>query len=298
MPCYQPYLGFQSPSGKVYFSPDKKQEWKMIPIPCGKCLGCRLEYSRQWAIRCVKEAKYHNDNCFITITYNDEHLPKRGLSKKHIQDFLKRLRRRLGYHNIIDSETGLRYFLCGEYGTSTYRPHYHAIIFGYKPVDLISFGYDNDIRQEIFISPWLSSLWGMGNVIVGNNVTFETCAYVARYVMKKLEVDFKNDEFYKVFNKDFILCSRRPALGYRFFEENQSELERLDKVLIRDGITCLPPRYYSRKLKEVNPDKYEEIKQKRIDNAPKETLIRCHRRLKAAEKIKKQQIQTLTRKKV
>lgn len=298
MSCYRPYLGFQAPSGKVYFSPDRKHEWQMVPVPCGKCLGCRLEYSRQWALRCVKEAKYHKDNCFITLTYDDEHLPKRGLNKKHVQDFLKRLRRRLEYHNLSDSEIGLRYFLCGEYGSKTYRAHYHAIIFGYKPVDLISYGFDSDTKQEVFLSPWLSGLWGFGNVIVGKNVTFETCAYVARYIMKKLEVDFKNDEFYKVFSKDFILSSRNPAIGLRFFEENQRELERLDKVIIRDGVKCLPPRYYSRKLKERNPDKYEEIRQKRIDSAPDETLERTFKRLRAAEKLKKQQISNLTRKKV
>lgn len=298
MPCYRPYLGFQAPSGKVYFKPDRNFEWKQIPIPCGKCLGCRLEYSRQWALRCVKEAKYHERNCFITITYSDDYLPKRGVSKKHIQDFFKRLRRRLGYHNLIDDQIGLRYFLCGEYGSTTYRPHYHAIVFGYKPFDLVYFGFDQDTKQEIYISPWLSSVWGMGNVIVGQNVTFETCAYVARYVMKKLEVDSKNDEFYKNFNKDFILCSRRPALGYKFFAENQREIERLDKVLIRDGVQCLPPRYYSRKIKESNPEKYEEIKQKRIDNAPKETLARAYARLRAAGALKKQQIENLKRKKV
>lgn len=298
MPCYKPYLGFQAPSGKVYFSPDKKQSWKMIPIPCGKCVGCRLEYSRQWAIRCVKEAKYHDSNCFLTITYSDEFLPKRGLNKKHIQDFLKRLRRRLEYHNLIDNEVGLRYFLCGEYGGQTYRAHYHAIIFGYKPVDLVDFGFDNDTKQRVYISPWLSSIWGKGNVIVGTNVTFETCAYVARYVMKKLENKEKNDVFYKTFSKDFILSSRNPAIGLGFFKENQRELERLDKVLIRDGVECLPPRYFSRKLKEVNPDKYEEIKQKRIDSAPKETLERCMRRLRASRMLKEKQISNLKRNKI
>lgn len=295
MPCYQPYLGFQAPSGKVYFKPDKKWSWKMVPIPCGKCLGCRLEYSRQWALRCVKEAKYHEHNCFITLTYADEKYPKRGLNKKHVQDFLKRLRRRLDYHNYFTGKADLRYFLCGEYGSRTYRAHYHAILFGFKPFDLIYFKTING--NDVYISPFLEEVWGHGNVLVGVNVSFESCAYVARYVMKKLEVK-ENDEFYKTFSKDFLLCSRRPALGYRFFEENLPELERLDKVMIRDGVKCLPPRYFSRKIKEIHPEKYEEIKQKRIDNAPKESLERCMKRLHAAGVLKSQQILKLKRNEV
>lgn len=295
MPCYKPYLGFQSPSGKVYFKPDKLQQWPMIPIPCGKCLGCRLEYSRQWAIRCMKEASLHQDNCFITITYDDKFLPKKGLCKKDIQDFLKNLRRQIGYHNLACSETGLRYFLCGEYGSKTCRAHYHAILFGFHPRDLVEVGYNNG--YTVYISPFLTNVWGKGNVIVGESVSFESCAYIARYIMKQYEKkgDSSYDEFYKIFNKDFILCSRRPAVGYQFFENNQREIERLDKVLIRPGVVALPPRYFSRKLKEINPEKYEEIKQRRIDNAPDETLERCMKRLHAAAVAKEKQIQSLKR---
>ena len=295
MPCYKPYLGFQSPSGKVYFSPDRKNEWPMIPIPCGKCLGCRLEYSRQWAIRCTKEASLHKDNCFITITYDDKFLPKKGVSKKDCQDFLKRLRRSIEYHNLSCCETGLRYFLCGEYGSRTCRAHYHAILFGFRPSDLISFGYENG--HNIYISPFLTDVWGMGNVIVGESVTFESCAYVARYIMKQYEKkgDSSYDEFYKIFRKDFILSSRRPAIGFGFFEKNQRELERLDKVLIRDGVVSLPPKYFSKKLKERNPERYEELKQKRIEAAPKETLLRTMKRLHAARVIKEKQIERLKR---
>lgn len=295
MPCYQPYLGFQSPSGKVYFKPDKEFKWQTIPIPCGKCLGCRLEYSRQWAIRCTKEASMHTDNCFITLTYDDKFLPKKGVTKSDVQKFFKRLRSEIEYNNLSVSETGLRYFLCGEYGSQTGRAHYHAIIFGFHPHDSVPVGYKNG--YTVYESPFFTKVWGLGKVSVGESVTFESCAYVARYIMKQYEKkgDKSYDEFYKIFNKDFILCSRRPAIGYRFFKKNQSELERLDKVLIKPGVLSLPPKYFSRKLKEDNPEKYEEIKQKRIDNAPKETLERCMKRLHAAAVIKRKQIERLKR---
>ncbi len=295
MPCYRPYLGFQSPSGKVYFSPDKDKKWPMFPIPCGKCLGCRLEYSRQWAIRCMKEASLHQDNCFVTITYDDKFLPKKGVSKKDCQDFLKRLRRSIEYHNLSVCKTGLRYFLCGEYGGQTCRPHYHAIFFGFHPRDLVEFGFKNGYAT--YVSPFLTNVWGKGRVMVGESVTFESCAYIARYIMKQYEKkgDSSYDEFYKIFNKDFILCSRRPAIGYQFFEDNQREIERLDKVLIRPGVVSLPPKYFSRKLRELNPEKYEEIKQRRIANAPVESLERSMKRLHAAAVAKEKQIQSLKR---
>ena len=151
MPCYYPLHGYRAkvkePSGKrkIVFNPKYGIQDETVDIPCGQCIGCKLERSKNWAIRCVHEASLHQDNSFITLTYNDEYLPENGqLVKKDYQDFMKRLRKQHGK---------VRYYYCGEYGnqydedgeqiTKTYivngkekqvptigRPHFHACLFG------------------------------------------------------------------------------------------------------------------------------------------------------------------------
>ena len=163
----------------------------MRKIPCGQCMACRLEKSRQWADRMILELGYHEESYFITLTYDPDHVPVSfgcdedgvayldspvfTLVKKDFQDFMKRLRY---YHGQV------RFYACGEYGSNTLRPHYHAIIFGLHLDDLVPFGR-NELGQQYFVSESLSSIWGNGFVSVAE-VNWETCAYVARYVTKKL----------------------------------------------------------------------------------------------------------------
>jgi hypothetical protein len=131
MPCYFPITAWRSKDGKneagkwpVVFKPTAGYLDKELKLPCGRCIGCRLERSRQWAVRCVHEASLHEKNCFITLTYSPENLPKDGsLDVSHFQKFMKRFRKRFG--------PGIRFFHCGEYGESLSRPHYHACIFGF-----------------------------------------------------------------------------------------------------------------------------------------------------------------------
>ena len=134
MPCYFPlqavFAEFADGKKKPFFPDWAKQAFRkgkfvkdITSVPCGRCMGCRLEKSRQWAVRCVHEAKFYEDNCFVTLTYAPEHLPKDGsLNRKHVQDFIKRLRRRL-------DDRKIRVFYCGEYGDKLRRPHYHLCLF-------------------------------------------------------------------------------------------------------------------------------------------------------------------------
>ena len=151
-------------------------------IPCGKCIGCRLAHSRQWAVRCVHEASLHERNCFLTLTFDDAHLPVSGsVSVRDVQLFLKRLRKALSYQNIK-----IRFFACGEYGDKNLRPHYHLILFNYD------FSDDRQLLRQtpygpLYISDFLFRLWPYGFHTIGN-VTFKSCAYVARYVTKKCMV--------------------------------------------------------------------------------------------------------------
>ena len=129
MTCFHPLQAYKlgnKPNGKasiVFKYPIGVDLVEELKVPCGRCIGCRLERSRQWAIRCLHESKSHEDNCFITLTYDDEHLPRdRSLDVKVFQDFIKRMRKKVGK---------FRYFHCGEYGEKEFRPHFHACIFGY-----------------------------------------------------------------------------------------------------------------------------------------------------------------------
>ena len=134
--------------------------WKdqLIQIPCGKCIGCRLEYSRQWANRCMLELQYHDSAYFVTLTYNEEHVPRTGLHgemslrKRDFQLFMKRLRKKY-------SDDRIRFYAAGEYGTTTQRPHYHAILFGLHLDDLQV--YKSKDSYKYFTSPGLQRVWSV-----------------------------------------------------------------------------------------------------------------------------------------
>ena len=160
---------FVNPTGKrpIVFNPNAGFRDLPVSVPCGRCTGCRLEYSRQWAIRCVHEAQMHEHNAFITLTFDKEHLPDdHSIRKEHLQKFFKRLRKRIG----VD----IRYFACGEYGSRNNRPHYHAIIFGYDFPDkyLHTKTRNGDL---LFRSPTLEKAWKFGYSLIGH-VTFESAA--------------------------------------------------------------------------------------------------------------------------
>lgn len=172
-------------------------------LPCQKCEECRIEYSSQWATRAIMEAQKWPVNAFITLTYNDDNLPeKKSLKKADLQKFWKKLRKK-GYK--------VRYLACGEYGPTTQRPHYHAIVFNYWPSDcqIQSFNHEEDI---LYNSEELAKIWGKGYAIVAP-VNYETCAYVARYVVKKAFGIKKQDYIKAGIEPEFLLASRRPGLG-------------------------------------------------------------------------------------
>ena len=169
---------------------------KIDQVPCGQCIECRLAKSRDWANRCMLEAKQHDDNCFLTLTYDDKHLHfaqhvdvdsgevdiRPVLFKRDLQLFFKRLRKKMqkyGFDNI-------RYFACGEYGDEGGRPHYHVILFNCTFPDLKQAGYSDVCPDKpMFKSKTLDEIWQKGACMVAE-VNWETCAYTARYCMKKI----------------------------------------------------------------------------------------------------------------
>lgn len=309
MPCYHPLKAFQvgfHPSGKpkykicsydvkyVYVNDDtcfcsdvcnSRSDFRLvedyIEIPCGKCIGCRLQQSREWATRIMLEAQDHDESWFVTLTYDDEHVPELEfakdvdpdtgelldsgklltLCKRDLQLFNKRLRK----HFTNDK---IRFFACGEYGETTARPHYHSIYFGLHITDLQFFKMSK-LGDKYFISDTLTRLWGKGHVLLAQ-VTWESAAYVARYVTKKLTGDAAKFWYDDIgLTPPFTVMSRRPGIASRYFDENASDLMRFDGGYIstKKGSVQFPnPKFFKRKLDLLFPEEYGIIKSQKVQN--------------------------------
>lgn len=273
MPCYRPLPAWRGLTAggdsKVAFGvvpPSDLTKLSPLEIPCGQCIGCRLEKSRQWAMRCVYEASLYEKNSFITLTYRDGNLPylvdvvDSTLVPDHLSGFLKRLRRRV-------SPLKIRFYGCGEYGSLTNRPHYHAILFGYLPDDLneeevtTAAGTVKTVRRSAF----LEDVWGLGHVAVGS-VTFESCAYVARYFLKKFTGPGAL-EHYEGRVPEFSRMSRRPGIASAWFDQFRSDVTNTDTCLSR-GHPCKPPRFFDKCLERIDATLFAEIKAQRAAKRP------------------------------
>jgi hypothetical protein len=267
MTCYHPLLAYRE-NGKVLFNKPFPYA-KGFNLPCGQCIGCRLKYSQEWAIRLMHEEQMHEESCFITLTMNDEYLMSRdnpySLDKREFQRFMKRLRKRYGNQ--------IRYFHCGEYGEKNNRPHYHAIIFGMDFKDKELFTVRDEIR--LYTSEILSELWPHGFSTIGD-VTFESCAYVARYVLKKQKGKNAEDHYIRwdpstgegtPIEPEYATMSRKPGIGKSWFDKYRSDVYPHDYVVIKKH-KIRPPRFYDDKLEEVDKDAYEQLKQKRQEELP------------------------------
>jgi len=246
MPCFHPLQAFRAPGGQITFSKSKGWSDRPLSLPCGQCIGCRIQKSQTWALRCVHEAQMHDKNSFVTLTYSPEHLPSDGgLHIEHWQKFAKRLRKKIG---------SFRYFHCGEYGAENLRPHYHACLFG------VDFSGDRSFHTErlgnrLYKSALLADTWGMGFCSVGD-LTFQSAAYVARYILKKVtgpesasyyeRIDPDTGEVFQV-KPEYVSMSRRPGLGSSWFERYRSDVYPSDEVVL-EGRRFRPPRFYDDKL--------------------------------------------------
>lgn len=299
MPCYHPITAFaRTPLGstkkEIVFplADGLDHMWsnghlynEKLKLPCGQCLGCRLEYSRQWAMRCFFEAKQWQHNYFVTLTYNGEHVPIKPRSidadtgevldpspvmtlvPDDLKGFLKRLRENFRHKF---GHTGIRFFACGEYGPLHARPHYHLILFNCPLNDLDFQKAENG--YVYYTSSLIDKAWcdKSGNSLGFTTVTdfsFETAAYVARYMLKKHKG--KDAKFYEDAGivPEFTRCSRRPGLAYQYFENNKHNIYNFDEVVFNKGngqvLKCQPPKYYDRLFDIDNPEELAMIKDKR-----------------------------------
>ena len=271
MSCYKPLRATRlfDVFGKPYisFKDCDLGHGEELFLPCGQCIGCRVARSREWATRLVHESTLHDENCFITLTYNPENLPEDGsLHKDHFQKFMKRLRKAFPNQKI-------RFFHCGEYGSKLGRPHYHAILFGFDFPDKELFSVSNGVR--IYRSSILERLWPFGFSTIGD-VTFESCAYVARYVIKKITGD-KADEHYQGKHPEYITMSLKPGIASGWFEKYVFDIYPHDFVVLDDGRKLKTPRFYDRKLLELFPDVYLDVEDRRCDRAMKKRLDRLEK---------------------
>ncbi len=301
MTCFHPLQAYRLDSGDIVFH-DRDGGYS-LKLNCGQCIGCRLEHSRQWAMRIVHEASMHEDNCFITLTYNPENLPPDGgLRLKHYQKFMKRLRKKYPHKKI-------RFYHCGEYGDNTNRPHYHAIIFGHNFDDWI-YLFDSPAGEHIYTSPTLENIWGLGFVTIGT-VSFESAGYVARYCMKKLNGKLKDQideqtglkpyerinsftgEIHEVL-PEYSTMSRRPGIGHNWIAEYTNDCYPKDFTTIR-GLRVRPAKYYDRYIKGIDPHLYDDIKAQRELSMSNLWEENTELRLQQREKVKEAQFNQLKR---
>lgn len=333
MPCYHPITAWRArtvnPSGKrgLVFSKSEGFEDMEVQIPCGHCWGCRLDHSYQWAVRCMHEASLHQNNCFITLTYDNEHLPAdRGLHLEHFQDFFKRLRSRFtprcpfpSGHPERESwlkKHTIKYYHSGEYGEKFARPHYHACLFNFDFPDKVFFktlpsGF------PVYVSDTLTDLWPYGFHTIGG-VTFESAAYVARYVMKKRtgtrpfvakdpytgeKREYENSlEFYEQIDyetgeityrkPEYSTMSRRPGIAKGWYDLYKGDCFPHDYVMI-NGKKSKVPKYYLNQFELENSEEFRMLKLRRKAAALLRPLTSD--RLEVMEKVKLSRTKYLVR---
>lgn len=270
----------------------------VMRLNCGQCVNCRLARSREWATRCVNESRMHEQNCFITLTYDDENLPvRKSLELDDIQSFVKRLKYKF-------RDRKIRQLYSGEYGDLTFRPHYHAILFG------IDFSHDRKLWKikdgfRYYNSQSLSELWTFGNAVIGD-FCFDTAAYVARYCMKKVNgvrahahyrrVDESGDEYF--LKSEFAHASNRPGIGAKWFERyGKTDVLAYDRVCVDRGDNrgySKPPRYYDKLFERQDPEAYAAMKKQRVIDAS-DNSDDSFRRLQARAECTRLRIQSLVR---
>jgi len=349
MPCTQPLHAYRSHqqtnlSGKpsILFKKPLEQGhgYEEIDLPCGQCLSCRINRSRQWALRCIHEAQQWEHNCFITLTINDQNLSLKdkqcdkcpvykrndnqrceegSLCKRDFQLFMKKLRKKFrGYERVPNTKRyPIRYFHCGEYGSKLKRPHHHACVFNFQFPDRVlwrgapSFRapQENEGKSQIklYRSKILEGLWPYGFSTIGE-VTWQSAAYVARYVTKKItgdkaaihymvgDPDTNTGECYYI-EPEYITMSRRPGIGELWFNKYGTQQYGKD-FITHDGKPFAIPKYYDKLMAHIDEPKLSSIKKERRIRAcalQPDGLKAQIQRLQAKDVILKQRFEKLMR---
>ena len=309
-------------------TPSVLHKYTFTPIPCGNCCECRARRKEADAFRCLKEVENYEKNIMVTLTYNDDHLPLSDtsfvdaqtgvvtryptLKKSDLQNFNKRLRKYITPLGKTPEEDKIKLFSCGEYGEigneeGIHRPHYHSIIMNFDPGDLKFWKWsvcewNPSIRNKLYRSAILDKLWTddkgdpIGYVEV-NEVNYETCAYVAGYIEKKLNGTLGKEEYD---SKGIIppFTSRSQNLGKSFFDKNKDKFFNDQKFWVcsqKGTKEAFPGRYFDKLMKKEDPDRFEELQQKRMERS-KEILDNILRETSLSESEYREQRHFLDRK--
>jgi hypothetical protein len=239
--CLSPIRAELSPEGgRPVLNPEGN-----LKLPCGKCHICISRRAIDWATRARHEMSLHDENSFITLTYNNENLNSDFIIKRDFQLFMKKLRKK--------TNKKIRYMVSYEYGSQFFRPHMHAILFGHDPKDQ-SYLMNSPSGSQLYTSSEIDKLWtnkdgdSMGYHSVGEACE-ETAYYIASYALKGKEREiFHPETGESVEIRDQMNVSVRPAIGLKFFEKNYEQMLDTESVL---------PRYYQKKLEEIDPIAFE-----------------------------------------
>lgn len=287
MACYSPLIAYQLVNGSVVFA-ERGDIQRTLSLSCGQCIGCRLERARQWSVRCMHEASLWEHNCFVTLTYDDAHLPKHSsLDYSHFQGFMRRLRR-----HVVNGKP-VRYFVGGEYGGSFGRPHFHACIFNWDFTDK-KYLMKSGAGSVLYDSDVLSKLWPFGFSSIGD-VTFESAGYVARYCCSKVNGDMAA-KHYEVIDSEtgevvrrqpeFGHMSLKPGIGMLWLHRWLLDVYPSGRVLAR-GRKSKAPRFYDTLYRRIcGDDAWEELCLER------DLLMRANAADNTVERLKVKEIVT------
>ncbi|WNK12679.1 MAG: replication initiator protein [Microvirus sp.] len=294
MSCVKPLKAYWRSRNRDAITFDVNHSATRVPfsLPCGRCIGCRLEKARQWGLRCLHEKKMWADNAYVTLTYDDKFLPDgASLCLRDLQLFMKRLRK-------AREPSKVRFFAGGEYGDENKRPHYHLLLFNCDFKDKL-FLTNNKRGEPLYTSKELSDLWFQGHSSIGE-VTFDSAVYCAKYALKKVNGD-KAFEHYNVLDADgciiservpeFAVMSRRPGIGATYYEKYGKEVLAHDSIIV-NGRKVNPPRFYDIRSECRDPVAFDAVKRRRkrdavlnrADNTPERLGVKEKLMIIAAEK--------------
>lgn len=319
MSCLYPLNALQSAPGIQPIIIDQshalleKDNPHLIKLPCGQCIECRLQRSRNWALRCVHEASLWELNCFITLTYNNESVPHftecgftyHTLYKQDFVKFMKHLRKHEGEN--------IRFYMCGEYGEAcqncnlsrrycrcrTYipglgRPHYHAALFNYDFIDKEL--WKDKKRYRIYTSKFLNHLWPWGYSTIAD-LNWESAAYIARYITKKILGDKElSERHYKGRLPEYTNMSRGNrnsklnGIGSKWFELYQNDIYPKDSIHYK-GKSLRPARYYDKLYDIDHHDTLLEIRKSRKERGKKNAVNEIAQRRSSRARVAQYRLQ-------
>lgn len=305
MPCHYPCRAYRigdklnRPIGIVFNVKKGYNVLQELQVPCGKCLGCKKDRIRSWALRNKHEASLWEHSYFVTLTYDDEHLPQdNSLHYSDFQDFMKKLRHWFGIFDWRTKKqwdsTKIRFFMCGEYGDLG-RPHYHALLYN-VPIPDLKYLKDGKGGNRLYTSEILSWLWNQKGYVTIGTAQYESAAYVAQYCMKKVgsteldyqALDLETGEIYTR-TPEMTKMSLKPGIGAGWYEKYKKSVFPNDLCAV-NGVVVKPPKYYLARLKKENTEAHESVIEKRYGHSKKRMADNTEERLVVKEKVLAAQI--------